>query len=260
METDLTIFFIFGTVLIAALAITLVLILVVTTRRQIRDRLEKQKMQLKFEEDLLHARIEVQEQALRNVSGEIHDGIGQELSLARLQLRKIRSLMPQNEGLQLLDNHSAALKNVIKNLRLLSHSLNTQVILTKGLETAIESEMQRIQMSGTLQCHFETLGEHRELSAEKELLLFRIFQESTQNVLKHAKAHSIFVVLSYLPHAIEMQVTDNGKGFHYDSTAPLNQSLGLGNMAYRASMLRGTLNIYSAPGAGTRIRVYAPYS
>jgi signal transduction histidine kinase len=249
-----------GTLLIALLAVSLVVVLIITHKRQLKSRLEKQKMQLKFEEELLHTRIEVQEQALLNFSREIHDSIGQDLSLLRIQLDMLQPYLKDQQGQALLQDYQVALKNTIKNLRLISHSLNTNLILQKGLEEALGTEVARIRNFTPLVCSLAIEGEHMDLSREKELLVFRIFQESLQNITKHAEATEIAVSLQYQPEALLVSIRDNGKGFSTVDAHSSNHQLGLANMRHRTSLLQGTIHFQSALNGGTNVQLTVPYN
>ena len=260
ISVDFTIFLMIGTMLIAILAITLVVILIITNKRQLKTQLEKQKMQLKFEEELLHTRIEVQEQALLNFSGEIHDSIGQDLSMLRLHMGMLEPYLTDPQGQVMLQQHQVILKNTIKNLRLISHSLNTNLILKQGLEEALGTEVDRIRNFTPLVCSLAIEGEHVDLSKEKELLIFRIFQESVQNITKHAEATEITVALQYQPASLLVSIRDNGKGFSTVETSSSNHQLGLANMRHRTSLLQGTINFQSAVNDGTDVQLTVPYN
>ncbi|RYD52134.1 MAG: hypothetical protein EOP52_08125 [Sphingobacteriales bacterium] len=255
---DLTVFLLIGTMLIVILAVLLVIILVVTTRRQVKSQLEKQRMKLEFDEEMLHTRIEVQEQALSNFSGEIHDGIGQELSMLRLQMDRLEGHINTEKGQHMLQEQQSVLKNTIKNLRLLSHSLNTNLILQKGLEQALETEVIRLQNFTSLDCNLIIEGDYVTLNKEKELLIFRIFQESIQNVIKHAEATQISVTLCYNKEDMIISIRDNGRGFIAAESDSSTHQIGLSNMRRRAELLKGRIFFQSSIDQGTIIQLEVP--
>ena len=258
-RVNFTIFLMIGTLLIAVLAISMVVILVITNKRQLKTWLEKQKMQLRFEEELLHTRIEVQEHALLNFSGEIHDSVGQDLSLLCLNMGMLEAYLSDPKGQTLLQQQQVVLKNTIKNLRLLSHSLNTKLILKRGLEKALQTEVARIQNFTPLACELTIKGIPVNLNKEKELLIFRIFQESVQNITKHAEATEITVTLHYQLTALLVSIRDNGKGFPSAETHAANSHLGFANMRHRTSLLQGTIHFHSSVGTGTDVQLTVPY-
>ena len=259
-SVDFAIFLIIGTLVVALLAIVLIIVLLITNKRQLKTQLEKQKMQLKFEEELLHTRIEVQEQALLNFSGEIHDSIGQDLSMLRLRIGMMEPYLNDAKGKVMLQENQMVLKNTIKNLRLISHSLNTNLILKQGLEEALEIEVGRIRNFTPLICSLAIEGAHVDLSKEKELLIFRIFQESVQNITKHAEATKINVTLQYGAASLLVSVHDNGKGFGDVDVNSSNISMGLVNMRHRTSLLQGTIDFQSSPDNGTEVQLTVPYN
>lgn len=258
-NVDFTIFLLIGTMLIAILAVLLIVILVITTRRQIKSQLEKQRMQLLFDEEMLRARMEIQEQALSDFSGEIHDGIGQELSMLRLQMERLEPHIHTEKGQDILHQQQSVLKNTIKNLRLLSHGLNTTLILQKGLEQALETEVTRLQNFTALDCTLLITGDHVALNPEQELLVFRIFQESIQNVIKHAEASAVRVALHYTPKRVALSIKDDGKGFNYAESDSSSQQMGLSNMRRRTDLLKGAIRFQSGMNDGTHIHLEVPY-
>ena len=250
--------FLFGTVVITAFAVTIVVVLVVYTRRHVKTKLERQRLESQYNEELLRTRIEVQEQSLQNVSREIHDGIGQELSLGRMQLAALKPHIATEEGGRLLQDNLDMLKKSIKNLRLLSHSLNTGLIERKGLEDALRTEIERLKSFTMLKCDLVITGEYKDLSPETDLLLFRVAQESIQNVLKHAEATELTVHLEYGDSNIHLRILDNGSGV----TAKQVESAGLGitSMHQRADMLKGNLSVKALNPRGTEVSLTAPYN
>jgi two-component system sensor histidine kinase DegS len=93
------------------------------------------------------------------------------------------------------------------------------------------------------------------LTAEKELILFRIVQEALHNIIKHAKASSIHITLHFADPILKLTLVDNGQGF---ATHKLNQPNGLLNMKKRTDLLNGQFDIQSALGEGTTIQIKIP--
>lgn len=149
------------------------------------------------------------------------------------------------------------MKRNIDHLRLVSHSLNTKLVQHEGLETALRNEAARLEAFTGLRCTVTVTGEYHELTADMELLLFRIGQEALQNALKHAQAKSLCISLHYGETNITMRIADDGKGI--DPNAANKTSLGMTSMRQRATMLGGTLNVRSSKDNGTEVCVEAPY-
>jgi signal transduction histidine kinase len=174
-----------------------------------------------------------------------------------MQMGMLRSHIPTDEGRQALQELLDVLKKSTKNLRLLSHSLHTSFITNKGLEGALRTELNRVEAFTDLHCELNLKGEPHPLTSEVDLLMFRIAQESIQNVLKHAKATQLAVHLEYDTERVCMRVVDNGKGISEDSAA--STGLGLTNMRQRAGMMGGSLDIRKAGPSGTEVCLVAPY-
>lgn len=250
-------FFLAATFIITAFAILITIFLIIHKQRQVRNKLDKQQMEFHYRSAMLHTRIEVQEQALQMVSQEIHDNLGQVLSFTRLQLATLREHIPSASGREILDENLTLLRKSIKDLRLLSHSLNTGLIETRELEEAIRTELERIQVFSTLQCNLESVGTKVDVPPACRLLIFRIAQEALQNILKHSQASRINVLIEYGEQDFVLRVSDNGIGLPEGSVTS-SKSLGMTSMNQRASMLEGTLSLTSQQGEGTTVQLTTP--
>lgn len=161
---------------------------------------------------MLKAHLEVQEQTFLTISQEIHDNIGQILSLTRLN---ISTIVPQDH--QAAQRKIAASKELldqaIEDLRNLSKRLNAEFVRQQPLSESLAFQLNLIQKTGVHHTHFERDGEEVALEPEKQLLLLRIAQEALNNVIRHAEANNIWVALHYLPGIIRVSIKDDGKGY-----------------------------------------------
>jgi len=221
---------------------------------------DKKKSELEYQEQLLQSQLEIQEQTLQNISQEIHDNIGQVLSLTRLNL----GTMDLNQPIALqqkIDDSTMLIGKVIQDLRDLSKSLNTDYVKEMGLLQAIEYELEMIRKSGAYETTINVNGLPFKAEAQKELIIFRIVQEVINNIIKHAKATEILFQADYHPTGIHLTITDNGNGF---DLTPLNAAgngkfgLGLRNMNKRAQLIGATFSITSTIGAGTSASIFLP--
>src|SRR5690606_5134779 len=106
------------------------------------------------------------------------------------------------------------LNKAIIDLSNLTKSLHTDRITQVGLADSIRYECSAISRTGILAIRFEVLGDEEQLSEQKSIFLFRIFQEAMNNALKHAQATEVEVVLNYLDDNFSMEISDNGQGFN----------------------------------------------
>jgi two-component system NarL family sensor kinase len=245
--------FFFGSLLFLFVCTAFVLFFIRFHKNQSNLKMQKKTMQFRFEEQLLQAQLEVQEQTLKNVSQEIHDNIGQTLSLVKLNLNTMD--LEQQEKLQ--DKILASRQLVgkaIQDLRSLSRSLNQDFIQSAGLVKAIESDLAIIQNAGVYTTQLRLTGQPESIDPKKELILFRIVQEATSNIIRHANATAIEVVMDFAVNQLTIEIKDNGQGFDANTVA---QGSGLRNMRSRAQMIGGNLVIQST-GDGTCLTITVP--
>src|ERR1700744_5628828 len=159
---------------------------------------EKKTMQLNFQQELLRTQLEIQEQTLKNISQEIHDNIGQVLSLAKLHLATA-DLNKADVLQQKIEDSRKLVAKAIQDLRDLSKSMNTEYLADVGLARSIEYELELIKKTGSFETRFIQEGSGYSLGNQKELILFRILQEVISNIIKHARANLITVEVTYQP-------------------------------------------------------------
>jgi signal transduction histidine kinase len=235
----------------------ILIIITLYQKRQKLHRLEKNKLHQQFHEELLHTQLEIQEQTLKHISQEIHDNIGQTLSLVKLNLNTI-NLDKKNTLEEKILNSKELVSKAISDLRSLSKSLNTDTILASGLMKAINFELQLIEKAGTFKTLFNIEGEVQKLDAKKELILFRLVQEALNNCIKHSGAQCISISANYTSTQLILIIEDNGKGFDYDSKAiGVEHGSGLHNMCNRAHVIGGKCDISSTEN-GTSIKITLP--
>lgn len=248
--------FIFGTVIVTSFALITIVFIIIQRQRQVRNRMERQQLDFRYNSELMKTRLEVQEQALLMVSQEIHDNIGQMLSFSCIQLSSLKAYVT-GDGREILAENQDLIRQSVKHLRLLSHTLNTGLIEKRALEEAIQTELDRLKAFSTMTCSLEVHGEPGDLTSETRLLIFRIVQEALQNVVKHAAATSVRVELNYHPDHLEMRVCDDGKGLD-KMEIQKNATLGMTNMRDRAKMLNAVFSVDSGNNSGTVVSLRIP--
>jgi len=207
--------------------------------------------------EILVTQLEIQEQTLKNISQEIHDNIGQALSLAKLNLNTI-PLITDETTQQKISNSKELVSKAIIDLRDLSRSLDTDYVQEMGLQSAIEYEMEMIRKTGVAQIEMNNEGPSFRLDKQKELVLFRIVQEVLNNIIKHAKASKISVQSVYETNSFQLTISDDGQGV---DLSPLNKNnhsgfgLGIRNMHNRAKLIGAEFKMSSTIGAGTVVKI-----
>lgn len=217
---------------------------------------EKEALQIRFRQELLQTQLEIREQTLKYVSQEIHDNIGQTLTLAKLNLNTI-SIQNTYQTNEKINTAKELVSKVIKDLRTLSKTMNTDTILSYGLQEAIEQELALIDNTNVFQTEFKISGCPVRLDSQKELILFRIVQEATNNIIKHSQATLLEVHMAFCEKALRLFVTDNGCGFDKTiNNTPAGS--GLRNMQSRAELIGGSFKIETGSDLGTQITITVP--
>ncbi|RVU01427.1 sensor histidine kinase [Mucilaginibacter limnophilus] len=215
---------------------------------------EKAQIQSQFDQELLKAQIEIQEQTLSHISREIHDNIGQVLSFVKLSLASAKT-MDEKKNHEKIDETRELISQAITDLRDLSKSLSYERIKMIGLPEAIKAEVDRVTKSGLLNTTLYVSEEHYPLGVQRELVLFRIFQEALNNTLKYAHARNLHISLNYTANLFTLTIEDDGKGFSVADKMNEHSGAGLKNMENRAALIGGSAIINSELGKGCNIKI-----
>ena len=248
-------------IILVVLFILLIVIFVVVFvfiyyRRQRRHVKEKQMLTLEFNQVLLQTQLEIQEQTLRTISQEIHDNVGQVLSLVKLNLNTLDMHGSNKE--QKVKSSIHLVSKAINDLRDLSRSLNGDKIADLGLQDAIDNELKIIANTGQFVTELIVTGEPYKLQSQNEMVLFRIVQESLNNTIKHSKARNITIEMHYEMASFKMAINDDGEGFAATELEATETGIGLNNMRNRASLVGALFSIQSLPGSGTSVLIQLP--
>lgn len=201
-----------------------------------------------FEREVKELQIEIREQTLRNISWELHDNIGQLITLAKIQAQNLQTESAEKKEI------SDTLGKALSSVRALSKVINPDVIESMTLPEAVQLEAERMNRMGNIEAEFIITGEQQKLDSKTEIVLFRIIQEFISNTLKHSKATKIIIELDYNnTNYLEITAKDNGKGFK--QTDETNQGIGLINMKKRAGMIHSELSLNSQEGIGTTMTI-----
>lgn len=247
-----------GTFIFLILAFLFILSLIISLQRRRRMIKEKQQLQVSFQQELLRTQLEIQEQTFKNISQEIHDNIGQVLSLAKLNISTMSAENSGNLNEKIVDTKNL-LSKAIQDLRDLSRSLNTDYIADRGLLRSVEYELELMKRTGSCETNLVTEGKPYPIDPQKELILFRIFQEGMNNIIKHAKAKTVTVLLDSHPDHFILRLSDDGQGFLLNSIDNKGLTgLGIRNMQNRARLIGAHLDVWSEVNNGTVITLNVP--
>jgi two-component system NarL family sensor kinase len=253
---DITVLLAITTFLIMLMAVFILVIIFLYRKKQIAYQEKFDQIQTNFEKSILKSQLEIQEQTSQHISREIHDNISLSLTLAKLYLHTLDWNDKKISG-EKVENSIGLLTKSIAELSDISKSLNADIIIQLGLLKAIEEEMERIRQAGLFSISYELTGTPVYMDNQKELIIFRIVQEAFNNIIKHAGAGSVRLVLHYNISKLEILISDDGKGFDIELTDNKRQA-GLKNMETRIKILKGNMHIDSQPGKGTVLTFNIP--
>ncbi|MEX0997758.1 MAG: ATP-binding protein [Flavobacteriaceae bacterium] len=248
LEEEVLLIIYFISVIFIVIVFVLVFFLVFQKRKN-KILNEKLMMEVRYKNEIAKTKVEIQEQTLKNVAWELHDNIGQLLSVVNLQLNMMSGKSGENFTEHLKETKSLV-QTTVQEVRSLSKTLNSEVIKNNGLIRSIEIEMERIERLKYAKTSFEISGKPKEIKHTDEIILFRIIQEFLSNTIKYAKAKKIGVFLNYTQDFLYLSISDNGKGF---DTSQKTESSGLQNMKNRAQLLNADFSHTSVIGEGTQL-------
>lgn len=230
-------------IIIVSSVALIILILAYFRNRQIRLRRRQQK-------EFTHKLIASIDAERSRISRDLHDDIGQSLSVIKAKINLIeKGRTEQLEGLE------SEVGEVINLARQLSHSLHPSYLEKIGITRSVASLMDRIQRSTGLICSYEIDEKFEELSLFHQTQLYRIIQECINNTLKHAEAKALKLILSYKDDQFGFEYMDNGKGVDSDR---LNTGIGMDTIRERSSKVGG--KVYTGDVNGKGFRLYFKFN
>lgn len=247
-ENNLVITF---TITLLIVVLTMIFIYVVFIKKKTTLLLEQKEKDMRFEKELATSQVEIKEQTLNYIGQELHDDVGQKLSVVRLRQNQLIAKLKDSEKEE-LNELSELLGECIQDIRNLSKTLITEQIIHFGLVESIEREVRRIQKLKLLTIDLITQKQDIDISPKHGLILFRIIQESINNILKHSRAKKVTIQLEDDQNTLKINISDNGKGFN---TSKIQDGSGLKNMELRAKLIHAAFSIQSELDKGTKTSI-----
>jgi len=206
--------------------------------------------------ELTNRLIQVQDEERRLMARELHDDVGQRLSLLMMQLEHIRRKLPASSPERRTLKHALTeLDELTGDVHELSHQLYSSKLLYMGLKPALRELCSQFATQHGTEV-FEKLGDIPELPENVQFCLYRVAQEALNNIGKHSQARQVSVQLGTTSDAVTLEISDSGIGFK--SNVPV-QGLGIASMRERMRTAGGDLTITSNVGQGTRLTAFVPY-
>lgn len=239
----------FGGIFFAFLmSIFVVAMVVIHRQRQIQNRQKLDRIKAEHEKMLLHVENEIQQETLTHVGRELHDNIGQLLSLAKISLHSAKPER-QSEGKEYINQ-------IIKEVRALSKTLNLDWVESVSLDEFIRQQLDKIQSTGFCETSFESDHSFLELKKDQKLVLIRVIQECLNNSIKHAQPDKIIIQVTNNVTFRKIEIIDKGIGF---DTKLKSKGSGMYNLSKRMETIGGKFNLTSVVGKGTHITLELPF-
>lgn len=254
METEIITLIIAVSILLLVLSLVVVMVLINhKTKQQLYSR-EKEAMQQEFFNQLTQSQLETREEAFQQLGQELHDNVGQLLSTTKMLL----GITERNlaEVPDTLKTAQETLGKAIQDIRALSKTLNQEWLGQFSLVENLRNELERINTAGYIQADLKTGVAEVPLTAETQVILFRIVQEALQNSIKHAGATKIKITINKLDNELELVLTDDGSGI--DAVKGKANGVGIINMKHRTKLLGGSITWQPATNGGTAVYIRIP--
>jgi PAS domain S-box-containing protein len=230
----------------------------ITDRKHAENRLRESNDKLQL---LSRRLVESQETERRHIARELHDEVGQTLTVAEMNLQVVMKSSHASPLTRRLKDSLQAVERVLAQVRDLSLNLRPSMLDDLGLESALKWYINRQAALSGLHAEFQADALEDRLDPVIETACFRVAQEALTNVVRHAHARSVNVTLRQQDGHLHLLVRDDGVGFDVEALrqkAVQGASLGLLSMEERATLVDGRLEFKSTPGQGTEVHAFFP--
>ena len=217
---------------------------------------EKKEAEELYLTQLYATKLEIQQQTMDNIGKEIHDNIGQKLTLASIYMQQLEHENKQTDTKEGIQNISGILNETLWEMRELTKSLTQNSISEQLIYDLIQKECERVEKLKIIKVKFLCYDKKLILDTEIKTILVRIVQEFIQNSIKHSECETISIVMHSLKQKATLVLTDDGIGFNLDYN--YSNGMGLKNMEKRVKMILGTFAIESKINVGTKITITLP--
>lgn len=214
-------------------------------------------LQSQYEEhqkELLSNQIEIQKQTMQDIGREIHDNIGQKLTLASLYSQQLAYENKAPHINEKIDGISEIINQSLTELRALSKSLTDDTINSRDTIDLIQHEVDKINELKKCVVSFSFNEKNIKLNYQIKSVLYRIIQEFIQNSLKHSKCKNIKINLEKINNSLKLVLHDDGIGFDINSVS--SKGIGLVNMKKRAEIIHADFNVESSINNGTQLTIF----
>ena len=246
MESEASLIILFTTTLIIVLFVVFIILLFGFFQKRKNTLLkEQEEAKKRFEREIAETQIEIREETLRNISWELHDNIGQLLTLAKIQL--------QSANADNLKDVSETITKGLTEVRALSKLINPEAIKNIKLKQAVQLEIDRFNRLNFINANLKISGNEKEIQSQPSIIIFRILQEFFSNTIKHSKASNLEVEMLYNEDELEITAKDDGIGFSLNEDN--KKGIGLENIKNRAKLIGASAIFLSNLDKGTSLKI-----
>jgi signal transduction histidine kinase len=255
-QTEIVTFIVIVNLLLLIFVVGIILFVLQYRKRKLDHTNETMAMKTKHNQEILSTQLEIQAQTMQHIGREIHDNVGQKLTLASLYTQQ---LAYENKAPQINDKIEGIGKIInesLQELRQLSKSLTDDTIANNTLSELIQEECNKMKALNKCKIIFFDNSRTNNLPYQTKSILLRVVQEFFQNSMKHANCKNITASLSKNDLELTLKIEDDGIGF--DTFSKNHSGIGLKNMQKRVQLLNGIYELTSAIDNGTKLSIKVP--
>lgn len=227
-------------------------------RYKLKQQARLQSEIMKQQELATRAVIEAEEKERQRIARDLHDGVGQMMSAAKMNLSAFEAgqSFGSDEDRMSFEKIVGLVDESCREIREVSHNMVPNALLKHSLAAAVRDFLDKISQK-SIGIHLYTEGLDQRLDTNVETVLYRVIQECVNNVIKHAQASSLDISIIRDADGISATIEDNGRGFETTAREGF-EGIGLKNIQARIGYLKGTVDIDSSPGRGTMVGLHVP--
>ena len=255
-KAEMTIFIIVANLVLLIFLSAAVIFIFQVRKRKLLHRRETEKLNEEHTQQILNTQLEIQAQTMQHLGREIHDNVGQKLTLASLYTQQLAYDNKAPQVNDKIESISKIINESLAELRQLSRSLTDDSINRHGITELLQAECEKINGLKRSRAYFASNKKNIPLSYQGKSILLRIVQEFFQNSIKYAACENIYVVLKTDDMKLSLLMKDDGKGFDIDKVR--GNGIGLSNMKKRTELLHGSFRLQSSSDKGTTLSIEIP--
>lgn len=242
-----------GSAFFLLIAVGVVVLFLIYQRKQLQLVIQKNDLQNRYEQEIRSVQLETQEQTLNRVGMEIHDNVGQLLSLAKMNLELSEDVTPK------VISSKELISKAISELRNLSKTLNSNFINESQLADCFRLDLAMIEQARLMQTELYQEGDEGDLKSDAKLIIYRVGQELINNAIKHSEATELKIFITHGERALELIVQDNGKGMNMADISRQKKGTGIANLYTRSAMIGAKFVLSANETNGVKATLTFPY-